>query len=40
MLTFTTAGESHGKCLIAIVNGFPAGVHLDESGINEDLKRC
>ena len=39
MLTFTTAGESHGKCLIVIVNGFPAGVHLDESGINEDLQR-
>ena len=39
MLTFTTAGESHGKCLIVIVNGFPAGVHLDEPGINEDLKR-
>jgi len=39
MLTFTTAGESHGKCLIVIVSGFPAGVHLDESGINEDLKR-
>ncbi len=39
MLTFTTAGESHGKCLVVIVNGFPAGVHLDESGINEDLKR-
>lgn len=39
MLTFTTAGESHGKCLIVIVNGFPAGVRLDESGINEDLKR-
>jgi len=39
MLTFTTAGESHGKCLIVIVNGFPAGVHLDESGINADLKR-
>ncbi len=39
MLTFTTAGESHGKCLIVIVNGFPAGIHLDESGINEDLKR-
>ncbi len=39
MLTFTTAGESHGKCLIVIVNGFPAGVRLDESDINEDLKR-
>jgi len=39
MLTFTTAGESHGKCLIAIISGFPAGILLDESGINEDLKR-
>ncbi len=39
MLIFTTAGESHGKCLIVIVSGFPAGVLLDESEINEDLKR-
>ncbi|MHC4454524.1 MAG: chorismate synthase [Planctomycetota bacterium] len=39
MLTFTTAGESHGKCLIAIVNGFPAGIKLDESVINKNLKR-
>ena len=39
MLTFTTAGESHGKCLIVIVNGFPAGVPLDESDINTELKR-
>jgi chorismate synthase len=39
MLNFTTAGESHGKCLIVIVNGFPAGVYLDEAVINADLKR-
>jgi chorismate synthase len=39
MLTFTTAGESHGKCLIVIVSGFPAGVQLDESDINAELKR-
>lgn len=38
MLTFITAGESHGKCLIVVVSGFPAGVLLDESLINEDLK--
>ncbi len=37
MLTYTTAGESHGECLIVIVSGFPAGVLLDESVINEDL---
>ena len=39
MLTYTTAGESHGRCLIAIVNGFPAGLRLDESFINDELKR-
>ena len=39
MLTFTTAGESHGKCLIVIVNGFPAGFQLNESDINAELKR-
>lgn len=39
MLTYTTAGESHGKCLIAIVSGFPAGIQLNESDINEELKR-
>ncbi len=39
MLNFTTAGESHGKCLVVIVTGFPAGVHLDESDINADLER-
>ena len=39
MLTFTTAGESHGKCLIVIVSGFPAGIQLDKSDINEELKR-
>ncbi len=27
-LTYRTAGESHGPCLVAIVEGFPAGVKL------------
>ncbi|MFQ5862218.1 MAG: chorismate synthase [Candidatus Brocadiales bacterium] len=39
MLKFITAGESHGKCMIAVVEGFPAGVHLDEEVINNDLRR-
>ena len=39
MLYFKTAGESHGKCLIAIVEGFPSGVLIDESVINTELKR-
>ena len=39
MLYFKTAGESHGRCLIAIVEGFPSGVFLDETVINEELRR-
>ena len=30
MLRFLTAGESHGPCLTAIVEGLPAGLSLDE----------
>lgn len=39
MLYFKTAGESHGKCLIAIIEGFPAGVLIDEAFINNEMKR-
>lgn len=39
MLHFRTAGESHGKCLIAIIEGFPAGIPINEALINEELKR-
>lgn len=39
MLRMLTAGESHGPCLVAIVDGFPAGVPLDEETINRDLAR-
>ena len=39
MLRFITAGESHGKCVIAVVEGFPAGVRLDVEAINGDLRR-
>ncbi len=38
MLRYWTAGESHGKTLIALVDGFPAGVTIDEEAINADLK--
>ena len=34
MLTYLTAGESHGRGLIAILEGYPAGVKLDEVFIN------
>lgn len=36
---FLTAGESHGKCLTAIIDGVPAGSFIDTSFINEELTR-
>ncbi|MBA7579196.1 chorismate synthase [Candidatus Atribacteria bacterium 1244-E10-H5-B2] len=39
MLRFLDAGESHGKCLVGIVEGLPAGLCLKEEKINLDLKR-
>src|SRR5438876_2973834 len=36
---FTTAGESHGKALVAIVEGVPAGVEIDIAAINYELWR-
>lgn len=38
MLTYSTAGESHGQTLLALVDGFPAGVSLDTDPIDADLK--
>jgi chorismate synthase len=38
-LRFLTAGESHGKGLSGILEGFPAGVPLSESFIARDLAR-
>jgi chorismate synthase len=36
---FTTAGESHGKALITIVEGLPAGMPVDMSAIDHELWR-
>ncbi len=38
-LELTTAGESHGPALVAIVTGLPAGLVLDRAAINADLHR-
>ena len=38
-LTLTTAGESHGPALVAIVTGLPAGLTLHREAIDEDLRR-
>lgn len=34
-----TAGESHGKALVAILDGFPAGLTIETAAINQELKR-
>jgi chorismate synthase len=39
MLRYLTGGESHGKALTVIVDGFPAGIALDTDLINAELKR-
>jgi len=38
MLRYWTAGESHGKALIALIDGFPAGLTIDEAFINHELR--
>jgi chorismate synthase len=38
-LTLTTAGESHGPGLVAIVVGLPAGLVLEKESIDADLRR-
>ena len=38
-MRYLTAGESHGPCLTAIVEGVPAGLKISESQINTDLAR-
>src|SRR5262249_55379482 len=37
MLRFLTSGESHGPGLIAIIDGFPAGLTLDVEKVNQEL---
>ncbi len=39
MLRYWTAGESHGKTLLAIVDGFPSGLEIDTDAIDTELKR-
>jgi chorismate synthase len=39
MLRFSTAGESHGEALVALVSGLPAGVPVDLEFISRELWR-
>jgi chorismate synthase len=39
MIRFSTAGESHGEALVALVSGLPAGVPVDLDFVNRELWR-
>jgi len=39
MLRYLTAGESHGKGLVAILEGLPAGLKLSSEDIDQELRR-
>ncbi|MDH4227429.1 MAG: chorismate synthase [Deltaproteobacteria bacterium] len=39
MLRYLTSGESHGKCLVATIEGMPSGLSLSASDVNADLAR-
>src|SRR5918994_1053566 len=39
MLRFLTAGESHGRSLVTIIEGVPAGLVIDFDHITRDLRR-
>ncbi len=39
MIRMLTAGESHGKGLIVIIDGLPSGLSVDQEFINIELKR-
>ena len=39
MLRYLTAGESHGQCLVAILDGMVAGLRVDKNFIDKELLR-
>jgi chorismate synthase len=39
MLRFSTAGESHGESLVAMVSGLPAGLAVDQAFLDRELWR-
>ena len=39
MLRFLTAGESHGPCLVAILEGMPAGVPIHLEALQREMRR-
>jgi hypothetical protein len=39
MLRFSTAGESHGESLVALLSGLPAGVPVEQAFVDRELWR-
>ena len=39
MLRFLTAGESHGRALVTIVEGLPSGLPIDFAALTAELRR-
>jgi chorismate synthase len=39
MLRFSTAGESHGESLVALISGLPAGIPVDQAFVDRELWR-
>jgi len=39
MVRFLTAGESHGRALVVILEGIPAGLPIDLDAVTQDLRR-
>ena len=38
-LRFSTAGESHGKALVALIEGLPAGLPVSADWVDRELVR-
>ena len=39
IFTLTSFGESHGKAIGGIIDGFPAGIRIDEDFVQHELAR-
>jgi chorismate synthase len=39
MLSYFTAGESHGKAIVTVIKGLPVGINIDIKAIYSELKR-
>ena len=39
IFTLTSFGESHGKAIGGIIDGFPAGIRIDEDFVQNELAR-